>query len=246
MTAFLATIRTSFRRQLTYRAANLSGLATNLMFAFFRAAVLIALFNEQSSVNGLSIQDAITYAGLTQSLIGYLSFFHWYDMMHTVYDGQIGADLLKPMGLFTYWLGIDIGRAMGSFLIRSLPLFLVFALFYHVVWPSSILHWLAFLLAIIQALLVSFAWRFLVNLAAFWTPNALGDRSLRFRIILDLLRFLHAPGPIPRLAGEFLKTVPLWCQHLHSNRNLPWDRSRSCHGGILADSVGLGCDPDPH
>lgn len=35
MNAFLATIRTSFRRQLTYRAANLSGLATNLMFAFF-------------------------------------------------------------------------------------------------------------------------------------------------------------------------------------------------------------------
>jgi ABC-2 type transport system permease protein len=58
MTAFFATIRTSFRRQLTYRAANLSGLATNLMFAFFRAAVLIALHNERSSVNGLSIQDA--------------------------------------------------------------------------------------------------------------------------------------------------------------------------------------------
>ena len=208
MTAFLATIRTSFRRQLTYRAANLSGLATNLMFAFFRAAVLIALFNEQSSVNGLSIQDAITYAGLTQSLIGYLSFFHWYDMMHTVYDGQIGADLLKPMGLFTYWLGIDIGRAMGSFLIRSLPLFLVFALFYNVVWPSSILHWLAFLLAITQALLVSFAWRFLVNLAAFWTPNALGIGRFAFGLSWTFSGFYMPLALFPDWLANFSKLSP--------------------------------------
>lgn len=39
MSAFFATIQTSFRRQLTYRAANLSGLAINLMFGFFRASV---------------------------------------------------------------------------------------------------------------------------------------------------------------------------------------------------------------
>ena len=208
MIAFFATIRTSFRRQLTYRAANLSGLATNLMFAFFRAAVLIALYNEQPSVNGLSLQAAITYAGLTQALIGYLSFFHWYDMMHTVYDGQIGADLLKPMGLFTYWLGIDIGRAMGSFLIRSLPLFLVFAFFYDVIWPTSLLQWLAFLLSIILALLVSFAWRFLVNLAAFWTPNALGIGRFAFGISWTFSGFFMPLALFPDWLAQFSRLTP--------------------------------------
>jgi ABC-2 type transport system permease protein len=208
MTAFFATIRTSFRRQLTYRAANLSGLATNLMFAFFRAAVLIALFNERSSVNGLSIQAAITYAGLTQTLIGYLSFFHWYDMMYTVYDGQIGADLLKPMGLFTYWLGVDIGRAMGSFLIRSLPLFMVFALFYDVVWPASALQWLAFLLSIVLALLVSFAWRFLVNLAAFWTPNALGIGRFAFGLSWTFSGFFMPLALFPDWLAQFSRLTP--------------------------------------
>lgn len=61
MHAFLAIVQISFRCQLTYRAANLSGLFTNLMFGFFRAAVLIALYQEQTVVNGLSIRSVITY-----------------------------------------------------------------------------------------------------------------------------------------------------------------------------------------
>ncbi len=137
MNAFLATIKVSFRRQLTYRAANLSGLFTNLMFGFFRAAVLIALYQERSVVNGLSLRGAITYAGVTQALIGFLSFFQWYELMHTVYDGRVGSDLLKPVNYFLYWFGIDIGRAFGSLLIRGIPLFLVFSLFYDTIPPGS-------------------------------------------------------------------------------------------------------------
>ena len=109
MNAFFATVRTAFRRQLTYRAANLAGLATNLAFGFFRAAVLTALYGGQMVVNGLPIQGAVTYAGFTQALIGFLSFFHWYEMMQTVYDGHVGSDLLKPQNFFLYWLGIDTG-----------------------------------------------------------------------------------------------------------------------------------------
>jgi len=46
MSAFSATIQTSFRRRLTYRVANLSGLATNLMFGFFRASFASSLLSE--------------------------------------------------------------------------------------------------------------------------------------------------------------------------------------------------------
>jgi len=124
MKAFLATINISFQRQLTYRAANLSGLVTNLMFAFFRASVFIALYHQQTVINNLSVRDAITFAGLTQMLIGYLSFFHWYEMAHTIYDGQVGADLLRPLDFFLYWLGVDIGPVypFSSFLPFSMTL----------------------------------------------------------------------------------------------------------------------------
>jgi len=208
MTAFFATIRTSFRRQLTYRAANLSGLATNLMFAFFRAAVLIALFNEKNVVNGLSIQGAITFAGITQALIGYLSFFHWFDVMHSINEGQVGADLLKPMNYFTYWLGIDLGRALGSFLIRSLPLFLIFLFFYKITLPDSLLQWLVFLLSVVLSELVSFGWRFLVNLAAFWSPNALGIGRFAFGLSWIFSGFYMPLDLFPDWLANFSRLTP--------------------------------------
>jgi len=208
MNAFFATIRISFRRQLTYRAANLSGLATNLMFGFFRASVLIALYQEETSINGLSIQGAITYAGLTQALIGFLSFFHWYEMMHTVYDGQVGSDLLKPLNFFLYWLGVDTGRALGSFLIRSLPLFLVFTCFYDIVLPQSLLQWGAFILSMILAHLISFAWRFMVNLAAFWTPNALGIGRFAFGLSWIFSGFFMPLALFPKWLAEICQVTP--------------------------------------
>ncbi len=208
MTAFFATIRTSFRRQLTYRAANLSGLATNLMFAFFRAAVLIALFNDKNVVNGLTIQGAITYAGITQALIGFLSFFHWYDVMHSINDGQIGADLLRPMNFFTYWLGIDIGRALGSFLIRSLPLFLIFTIFYRITLPATLTQWAAFLLSSVFSLLISFGWRFLVNLSAFWSPNALGVGRFAFGLSWIFSGFFMPLDLFPDWLANFARLTP--------------------------------------
>ena len=208
MKAFLATIRTSFRRQLTYRAANLSGLATNLMFGFFRAAVLIALYGGQTSVNGLTLQGAITFSGLSQALIGFLSFFHWYELMHTVYEGQVGADLLKPQNYFLYWLGIDSGRALGSLLIRSLPLFLVFAMFYNISFPESHLHWAAFLLSILFAHMISFSWRFLVNLAAFWTPNALGIGRFAFGLSWTFSGFFMPLTLFPDWLAQFSRLTP--------------------------------------
>jgi len=208
MNAFFATIHTSFRRQLTYRAANLSGLFTNLMFGFFRAAVLIALYKEQTSVNGLSIIGAVTYAGLTQSLIGVMSFFHWYDLMHTVYDGRVGADLLRPINYFSYWLGIDIGRALGALIIRGLPLFLVFSIFYDIILPESLIQWSLFTLSILFALLISFSWRFLVNLASFWTPNALGIGRFAFGLSWTLSGFYFPLALFPDWLANFCRLTP--------------------------------------
>lgn len=208
MNAFLATVRISFRRQLTYRAANLSGLVTNLFFGFFRAAVLLTLYNERTVVNGLTIQGAITYAGLSQAVIGYLSFFHWYELMHTVHDGQVSTDLLKPQNFFSYWLGIDTGRALGSFLIRSLPLFIIFALFYDVYLPQSLPQWLYFLLSLAFAHLISFAWRFMVNLAAFWTPNALGIGRFVFGLSWTFSGFYMPLDLFPEWLAQFSRATP--------------------------------------
>jgi ABC-2 type transport system permease protein len=163
-----------FRRQLTYRAATLAGLATNFFFGILRAAVMIALFGAQEQVAGISIKAAVTYTGLTQAIIAQLSFFGWYEVMQSVYAGEIGSDLLKPINFFIYWMAQDLGRAVVSFFMRGLAIMALYAIFFDITTPSQPAQWLALFAAVILSWLVSYSWRFLINLASFWTPNAIG------------------------------------------------------------------------
>jgi len=190
MRLFWELVLTSFHRQLAYRAAILAGLATNFFFGLLRLAVLVALFGDQIAVEGVSKQAAITYTGLAQAMIGFLSLFSWYELMNTIYTGGIASDLLKPMGYFTYWLGQDVGRALAQLIMRGLPIMAAYAIFFGIVTPNSPAQWVAVVISLVLALLVSFSWRFLVNLAAFWYPNALGIGRLAFTLSLFLSGFL--------------------------------------------------------
>jgi ABC-2 type transport system permease protein len=182
MTLFFNLVDLSFQRQLTYRTAILAGLATNLFFGLLRASVLAALYGTQAVINGISLQGAITYTGLTQAMIAFLSLFGWYDLMNTVYRGDIAADLLKPYDYFTYWLAQDLGRAIASLLLRGLTLMAMFSFFYRITLPTRLEQWLTLILTLFLAFLTSFAWHFLINLAAFWTPNALGIGRFAFAL----------------------------------------------------------------
>jgi ABC-2 type transport system permease protein len=180
MRLFWELSKLAFQRQLTYRAATIAGLATNFFFGILRASVLIALFHGQQEVAGMTINDAITFTGLTQAAIAFLSLFSWYEVMDSVYSGAVSSDLLKPMNFFNFWLAQDTGRAFASFLLRGLTIMIAYAFFFDITVPQSPDQWLAFTVVLLLSWLISFSWRFLVNLAAFWTPNAMGIGRLAF------------------------------------------------------------------
>jgi ABC-2 type transport system permease protein len=173
----------AFQRQLTYRAAALAGLATNFFFGMLRAAVLVALFGERQQVAGFTVPGAITYTGLTQAVIAILSFFGWWEVMNAVYSGEISATLLKPMRPFNYWLAQDLGRAAANLLMRGVTIMLLYAVIFDITTPDSIGQWVSMFVALILGWLVSFSWRFLVNLTSFWTPNAVGIGRFGFGLM---------------------------------------------------------------
>ena len=164
----------SLQRQMTYRAAVLAGLVTNFFFGFLRIAVLLALYGQREEIAGVDVQGAITYMALIQAAIGYLSMFSWYDLTRSIHTGEIASDLLKPMNLFTYWLALDLGRAIVQFLMRGVLILFIYEFFFDLAYPATAAQWLGLGIGIVLSWLLSFSWRFLVNLAAFWTPNALG------------------------------------------------------------------------
>jgi ABC-2 type transport system permease protein len=207
---FFEIARRSFSRHLTYRAAAFAGLATNFFFGLLRAAVLLALFGEAQEVAGYSQRDAVTYTGITQAVIAYLGIFGWYDLMRSVHSGEVASDLLRPLNLFTLWLAQDLGRAVAAILLRGVGIMLLYALLFDLSAPRGPLAWTALLLAVALSWLVSFAFRFLVNLAAFWTPNALGIGRLFFTAGLFFSGFLMP-----------LDFFPSWVQRLASATPFP-------------------------
>lgn len=174
MSLFLRIVKLAVLQQTTYRAALMAGLATNFAWGLFRAAVIVALYNGRAEVSGMTLEVAITYIAVGQATIAFLYTFGTYDLMASVYSGAIGSDLVRPVGLFQLWLARDLGKSLVNLVVRGGILMLVFSLFYPVAAPHSPGGWLATLLALALGWLASFAWRFLVNLSSFWTPDARG------------------------------------------------------------------------
>jgi ABC-2 type transport system permease protein len=190
MYRYLYLTNLSIHRQIVYRAATLAGLATNFFFGLLRAAVIVALYGARQQVAGMPLQGAVTYTGVAQAAIGFLALFSWYDLMNSVYSGQVGSDLLKPVNYFGLWMAQDLGRALVNLLLRGAPIMIFYAAVFNIVVPATPGQWAAFACSALLAWLLSFSFRFLVSLAAFWTPNAIGIARLFFALSWFISGFL--------------------------------------------------------
>jgi ABC-2 type transport system permease protein len=195
--------RKGFQRQLAYRTANLAGLATNAFFGALRAYVLIALFNARGGemVAGYSVRAAVTYTGLAQALIAYIAIWGWWDLIRTIRSGEVASDLLKPLNYFGYWCAQDVGRGVAQMLMRGLPMMALYALVYPITLPPTLWHWLALAASLGLALLISFGYRFIVSLSAFWAQDATGIGRAAWTASTFFSGFLM---PLALLPDEFV------------------------------------------
>jgi ABC-2 type transport system permease protein len=205
MRLYIELARKAAQRQLAYRQANLAGLLTNLFFGALRGAVLIALYGARPEIAGYTLTAAITYTGLTQALIRVVQIFGWLDIAKTVRSGDIVSDLSKPFDYYGFWLAQDAGASLVHLLVRGAPIILVYAVFTPLVWPSNVERALAFAASLALAMLVSFAWRFCLNITALWATDAIGIARLGFTVSMFFSGFL-----VP------VKFFPPWLQSIAS------------------------------
>jgi ABC-2 type transport system permease protein len=208
MSLFFSLIKLSFKQQLAYRMALWAGLATNLFFGLLRAALLFALYGNLEEVNGLSLAGAVTYVGLTQAMIAYLTMFGSFDLMNTIYTGAIGSDLLKPVSFFVYWMGRDFGKSLVNLLGRGVLFMLAYSVFYPVLIPARSEQWIFLVVSLVLGWLVSFAWRFIVSLTAFWSPDARGILRIAFTLSQFLSGFIMPLRLLPDWFNSLIQYTP--------------------------------------
>lgn len=203
--------RLSFRRRLTYRTATLAGILTNLCFGFLRVCVFRAVLDARggAGIAGYDLPRLVTYTALTQGLIAFIMIFGWYDLMQTIGTGAVGADLCRPIGLYRFWQCRDLGRALHDLLFRGLPVFLAYAFFTRLVLPRGTVAWLLCALSLALAVLISFAWRFLLNCLAFWTVDARGLAQIGYMAATFLTGFIVPVSFFPPWLRGAVALTPL-------------------------------------
>jgi len=164
-----------FRRWSTYRQAAVAGVFVNTLFGVIKLSILLGVADSAGGeVAGYDRVGLSTYAWMSQGLIAVVVVFQWTELADRVRTGDIAVDLARPVDLQLSWLATDLGRAAWAFLSRAIVPILFGAAIFGFRLPSDVAAAVLLPVSIALAVVVSFACRFMVNLAAFWLTEIRG------------------------------------------------------------------------
>ncbi|MER5468858.1 ABC-2 family transporter protein [Streptomyces sp. NPDC002935] len=200
-----------FRRYATYRIATAAGVFTNTVFGLILAYIFIALWDTKPHLGGYDQTQALSYVWLSQALLMVVAIMGGGfedELIERIRTGDIAIDLYRPADLQMWWLAQDLGRALFHLVGRGVVPLAFGALFFDLALPSDPLTWLAFLVAVVLGVVVSFAIRFLVALSAFWLLDGAGVAQLAFIAGIFCSGMLLPLNVFPGALGEFVRALP--------------------------------------
>jgi ABC-2 type transport system permease protein len=202
--------RRGYGRYAAYPGATWAGVFTNSFFGLLIAYVMLAVYESRDEVGGYDVAAALTYVWLAQGLLSVVASFgpSWYELGLRVRSGDIAVDLHRPLDLQAAGLAHDFGRATYQLLFRAAPPFVLGALVFDLTAPTEPLRWLAFAVSVALAVVVSFGFRFVFNLLAFWLLDFRGPYVLGLAVS-NLLSGLAIPLVFfPGALGDVLRALP--------------------------------------
>ena len=175
--AYLALLRTGFRRHATYRQATVAATVTNSVFGFLRCAIVLAVVGAGSRVlAGYDEAQLVTFVWVGQGLIGTVLIWAPPEFADRIRSGDVVTDLLRPIDPVWQQLALDLGRAAHATLTRFVVPIAVGAVFFQLHAPRRATTFALFAVALLMATVVCFGCRFLVNAAAYWLLDARGPQ----------------------------------------------------------------------
>jgi ABC-type uncharacterized transport system permease subunit len=184
--------RLSVRRTYAYRVFTGLGVFQVLLQLLLMRAIWQAVYGDQASVDGVSIETTVTYL----TVVGLLTHIIYPGIAREIHrridQGQVVVDMVRPVGFVRQMLALELGDAAGRWmlLIVVIPALLVIGS----LTPPSPLVFVVFLFSLLLAFTVSVLIWLLVGLSGFWLIDISGTSSL------------------VGIIGSFLagSTIPLW------------------------------------
>ena len=160
----------AFRTQAAYRVNILFSLISALVLLLVQASVWTALY-AQGQQRSATLREALTFVVLSNFVLYAIRLYPGRRIGDSVYSGELGVDMLRPVNLMALHTGNEIGRRLFSLLTASLPVAVVALLAYGLLPPASPMALAYFLLTGLLGVVVFLLFDAIVGYSAFWLMN---------------------------------------------------------------------------
>ncbi|MFD7627847.1 ABC transporter permease [Streptomyces sp. NPDC059851] len=208
---YLAVAAGGLRRYATYGTATAAGVFTNTVFGFILAYTYVALWDERPGLGGYDQAQALTFVWVSQAMLAATALMgggFQEELQERIRTGDIAVDLYRPADLQMWWLAADLGRAAFQLVARGAVPLVAGALAFELALPVDPLRWLLFLGSVLLGLVVSFALRFLLGLAAFWLMDGAGVNLMATVAAIFFSGMLLPLTVFPGGFGEVVRVLP--------------------------------------
>ncbi len=206
MRAYLSIFRLRLAVQLQYRAAAAAGFFTQFFFGLIIVMVYQAFYASTSTVQPMTVAQAVTYTWLGQATFRMLPLNTDTEVVTLVRSGNVAYELSRPLNLYFLWYGRLVALRIVPTLLSGGPLlaltyWLPGGFGWHL--PASPSAGAAWFLSMVLALMLGCAISNLMTISCLWTVA--GDGMQR---ILPAVSMILGGANVP------LAYFPDWSQSL--------------------------------
>ena len=161
-----------------------------------------AIYNQTGDTGGYTIAQMVTYYILVVSISPISLWGINENMGRSIRSGKINKELLNPLTYFQYYFGVNLGEITFAVIV-GMAVFIICNIFWNIVWPTSIVNLISFIVVILIGIPITFFLQMIVGTAGFYTSSIWGMQILR-KAIISIFSGIIAP----------LTLFPTWFQNL--------------------------------
>lgn len=233
MKKYWSFFRIRFLHGLQYRAAAVSGIATQFAWGAMEILLFRAFYQADAASFPMAFPALVNYIWLQQAFLAlYMIWFWEMELFDLITTGDAAYELCRPIRLYDMWFVRGLAVRLSRSALRCFPVLLLAALLpapYGLTLPKDPATWFFVLLSMVLGLLLVAAMNMVVYMSVFFTVSSLGTRL----IITSLADFCSgAVVPLPFFPPgllRFLSVLPF-----ASVQNVPF---RIFGGDISGDAL---------
>jgi ABC-2 type transport system permease protein len=139
--------------------------------------IFTAFYESAQGPMPMRLEEVVTYVWLSQAFLLLIPFRVDGEIAETIRSGNVGHQLLRPVGLYGFWMARAVAQRVVPVLLRCGPILVVATAAGWIRWTGG-MGIAAASVSLLAAVLLSSAVTMLLNATMFWTISAEGINSI--------------------------------------------------------------------